>query len=933
MAQSYVTDSGVLLINPGTYVTVTVQPGSAAIAAAGVVTLIGEADQGPGWTAESDITQNYFSPSQYGAILAKYQSGRIVDAAKQLINAANDPSITGSINLIRIIKTNPSSPAYATFKRNGFGSFATITADIPGAPGNLITYQSAVAQAEVAPSTGSFAYCPIQTGSVSFNLRTNGGTQESITVSAFEPPNVLQSAIENYTNGIMCTGGQQKLVVPASGLTLTAAVTTNPNQLIVTLPPGSLWNASPVAGDTCVIPATGQYGAAQNSCIAGTGQANVGTYIVTGVTNTLVSASLTLLKISGTTPCVAASGSTDTDLTDIIDYADMTIQNMTGQDRQALVGLYGTFNTTLNDGLNVIMDAPAGQSWAAQPLPGDIVLFPALFAGVNPGFYQCISATASTVTFTRLSNGSSGTGIGSGSAGTALNPITQSTQPFFDEKAVIDGLGKSLAVEGNVTSIFFVPSSQQPVAFSNSLLVSAAEYENSFTVSQNSITDTFTAGGQVALLIGCTQQLATVQITPTALNFSVNGVAVFSAAMAQYPTLAQLANFISSQTTFSAQVAVSNLNNTASSALDEGTFGITGQAGVFAGRIKQDAVDWLEAVNQSPLVTVTLNTFSGLPDPISPMQFLMNGAKNGTTSAAVTAAIDACQGITTNFIVSLFSQDASKDVTQNLTDPSSTYVNSAINSYLGAHVIFMSTTQMRQNRIGFGSNLDTYANDKIAAGNIASFRMAMTIQSIKQTNSQGNPYTFQPWFAAVTAAGMQAAAGYKGIVKKFAQITGFVNPVGFNSQNPGQTADALQAGLMFLESVTTGGYRWTSDQLTYDVDNNFVYNSLQAVYVSDLIVLSLIDTYDRLVVGQSVADMTASAALSILDSEMFNFKRLKWIAASTDAPKGYKGASANLVGGVMNINAEIKLAGLIYFVPIGLLISPVEQSASSASGS
>jgi hypothetical protein len=187
--------------------------------------------------------------------------------------------------------------------------------------------------------------------------------------------------------------------------------------------------------------------------------------------------------------------------------------------------------------------------------------------------------------------------------------------------------------------------------------------------------------------------------------------------------------------------------------------------------------------------------------------------------------------------------------------------------------------------------------------------------------------------AAITACGMQAAAGYKGIVKKFAQINGFVNPVGFNSQNPGQTADALQSGLMFLESVTTGGYRWTSDQLTYDTDNNFVYNSLQAVYVSDLIVLSLIDTYDRLVVGQSVADMTASAALSILDSEMFNFKRLKWIAASTDAPKGYKNASANLIGGVMAINCEIKLAGLIYFVPINMLISPVEQSASSASGS
>ena len=119
-----------------------------------------------------------------------------------------------------------------------------------------------------------------------------------------------------------------------------------------------------------------------------------------------------------------------------------------------------------------------------------------------------------------------------------------------------------------------------------------------------------------------------------------------------------------------------------------------------------------------------------------------------------------------------------------------------------------------------------------------------------------------------------------------------------------------------------------SDQLTYSVDNNFVYNSLQAVYVADLMALTLIQNFDLAVVGKSVAEVSAAAALAFLDSQMFNFLRLRFIAPSDDAPKGYKNATVKLTGGVMQIYLEAKLAGLIYFVPIQFEISQVEQSAS-----
>ena len=92
--------------------------------------------------------------------------------------------------------------------------------------------------------------------------------------------------------------------------------------------------------------------------------------------------------------------------------------------------------------------------------------------------------------------------------------------------------------------------------------------------------------------------------------------------------------------------------------------------------------------------------------------------------------------------------------------------------------------------------------------------------------------------------------------------------------------------------------------------------------------LTLIQNFDRAMVGKSVAEVSAAGALSFLEAELFNFLRLKWIAPSDDAPKGYKNASVKITGGVMNIAVEVKLAGLLYFVPISLSISQVTQEAS-----
>ena len=920
MAQAYTTQDGITLIDPGTYVSLTVQSGQGNTASAGVVTLIGEADEGPGFLDESDLSQVAYTPDQYGRVLAKYGSGRLVDAFAKVITAANDPNILGGVSLVRMIKTNMSSAADGALKLDKWHApeYAKALAKRQGAPGNLITYKSDIAQAEVAPSTGLFSYAPALTGSNSVALRANGGNKLSVTITAKQAPDSLVLALESVALGIQANGGTRKLVEPVAALTLTAAAV-DANTLTVTLQSGNQWANAPAIGDTAVIPALGDYGAAQLSTIAGAGGANVGTYIVETVVNSLTSAVLTLKRVSSVAALVGASGVVSADFSDLILFAQIEVKNVSGDARQSMQDVNGTYGVTLNDGSNIQVTTPAGKFWNAIPKAGDIMAVAATFGTIQAGFYQITDATSNSLSATRLSEGSSG-------SGTATPSYASGTEPLVVLAAQKTGTGKTLSTEGNVSALW-LDASGDDAGLSNARLISAAEYINQITIAKGNVSNPYKGGGNVILEVGYAGDNAKMVVGPTQIDFYVGATIQFSCTYKQFKIMLDLANYISSQTGWSAAVTTARFNAVAPSSLDENTYTASGLSSQKNARVKNDASDWSAAVNADGLVGWTVE-LSGLPEANDSAQFLHNGAKNGTTSAAFTTAIDACEKLTTNFIVPLVSVDADADIALEETESSSTYTVDAVNEYLKSHINKMSQIEMRANRQGIGSIQAKYTDVKEESGILAAFRIGLAFQPFKGQDSFGNPKMFQPWMSAVDAAGMSAAAGYKGIVKKFANCGGIGAVDGWDPSSPGDRKDALKAGLLFLEKVPTGGFRWVSDQTTYSVDNNFVYNSLQAVYISDLITLTLIDQFDRLVVGKSVAEITAAAALSILEAQMFNFKRLRWITSSDDAPKGYKNQNADLQGGALVLSCEIKLAGLIYFVPISLLASQVQQSAA-----
>lgn len=466
------------------------------------------------------------------------------------------------------------------------------------------------------------------------------------------------------------------------------------------------------------------------------------------------------------------------------------------------------------------------------------------------------------------------------------------------------------------------------------LSVSAQEPGVEVAISRPDIglSETLDINADIALFVGYQGTTATLTINAarTLLTTTVTGGtgANLSVDMTQYRTVADLAAFITAQTGYSA-LASAAAQQLAPSALDSVTaIGICATAAsTRPGRIKNAAANFAKVMATSRALEFSPTATAGLPSVMANAVFLAGGARGATLAADIVNALAQLAGIQVNMVIPLFSQDASQDIAEGTTDSGSTYTIAAINAATKSHCIQYSTPKLKKNRIAVLSFWnDSYNEAKAVAQGLANYRCSLTIQKVAQVDSTGNVQTFLPWYAACVAAGMQAGGFYKSITNKFANVISFTDPSGLDSGSPGDVEDALDAGLLILTQDTAGN-RWVSDQTTYGFDTNFVYNSMQATYCSDILALDLADAFQKAFVGKSLADVDAATAKSFLAQKMDGYKKIKLIAASDDAPLGYKNDKISISGPQMDVTVEIKLATAIYFIPISLSFSQVQSEA------
>lgn len=511
------------------------------------------------------------------------------------------------------------------------------------------------------------------------------------------------------------------------------------------------------------------------------------------------------------------------------------------------------------------------------------------------------------------------------SAGTAMNSLQLTVTA--DNAAYRKGWGKSFELFDTVSGDLAA------IGLSAGLVVSSQEPGVEVAISRPDIglSETLDIQSAIALQLGYQGTTATVtinQVAKTLVTTITGGSgAALNIDLTSYRTIADLASFIAAQPGYSASAPASSqqMPTSALDAVSAQSIASSGSA-IMAGRIKNAAAQFAKVMATSRAVNFFHTALAGLPAPMANPSFLSGGLKGATAGSDVIAAVNQLAGIQVNIIVPLFSRDATADITDGLTDSGSTYTIDAIHAAVKSHCIQYSTPKLKRNRLAILSFWGDYTTTKVKSQGLANYRCLLTFQRPSQVDSSGNIVSFLPWYSACVAAGMQAGGFYKAIVNKFANVISYTDPTGYDSGSPGDVEDALDAGLLMLTQDTAGD-RWVSDQTTYGFDTNFVYNSLQAVYLSDILSLDLAASFQTAFVGKSLADVDAATALSFLAQKMDGYKKLKMIAGSDDAPLGFKNAKIAIAGPEMDVAVEIKLATAIYFIPISISISEVQSSA------
>lgn len=494
-----------------------------------------------------------------------------------------------------------------------------------------------------------------------------------------------------------------------------------------------------------------------------------------------------------------------------------------------------------------------------------------------------------------------------------------------DASANAKGWGKSFEL------IEVTPAGLTALGIDESLVVSALEPKVQVDVKRADINlnESFVASAEIALKLGYDGTTATVTISSTALTTTVTGGAGgnLNIVLSQFQTIKDLADFIASQPGYTAE-AVSSSAQSNPSVLDRvSAIGIASSIGEAAGRIKKSVANFKKSLAASSAVDVTVTATQGLPDETAAAIFLAGGAKGSTTAAQIAAAVDKLEGVNVNFVIPLFSRNATEDISEGLTESGSTYTISSINAVVKNHCLKMSTARLKKNRTTYLSYWGAYNDAKAEASSLSQYRISLAFQKVSQI-SNGNTTSFLPWMGAVCAAGMQAAGFYKSILNKFANIISYEDPTGYDSGNIDQQEDALLAGLLPLTQDIAGN-KWLSDQTTYTIDTNFVYNSSQLTYLSDLLSLDITASLQRAFVGKSLADVDASTVMGFIVSKMDNYKRQKIISASDDAPQGFKNLKVSIRGPVVSVAVEVKPSGSIYFIPITISLSQITSEASA----
>lgn len=475
------------------------------------------------------------------------------------------------------------------------------------------------------------------------------------------------------------------------------------------------------------------------------------------------------------------------------------------------------------------------------------------------------------------------------------------------------------------------------------LTVSTVESSATIRLNQKRdlIVETGDVGGNAVLEIGCSKlglTSASVVIDETTIKIKENAVVVYTFNKSAYSTLGLLIEDMNLIDGWNAQITDVLYGSLNPSVLDFIDVNALSESGAFPVRIKKDASEVRDIFAESQLCSLVAIDGStplvkvGLPAN-STEQLLTGGALGKTTGADIMNALTKFEGIRVNFIVPLFSRNATDDITDQLTDPTSTYTIDAIHQAVKSHLSLTATTKAKSERQAVLSYKSSWVNCKARSAVLADYRSQLVVQDTKNIDSLGVIKWFQPWAFACYIAGARAGSPVgTPLTFKFMNCSGARHTA--QSMNTAeqdivadfdprtQYEDAIKNGITFVENPQSGGFRVVVDNTTYNRDGNWVRNRGNVQYAADILAYDFRKQVEDIYVGVKNV-ISAGEVRSVCQSILGTYLAQGITVSTADAPNGFKDLSVIIDGNIIRISFTAKLVEGIDFVFTDITVSRV----------
>ena len=366
------------------------------------------------------------------------------------------------------------------------------------------------------------------------------------------------------------------------------------------------------------------------------------------------------------------------------------------------------------------------------------------------------------------------------------------------------------------------------------------------------------------------------------------------------------------------------------------------ESGAYPAMIKKDAYETKAFFAESQLSALvdidgsTPMSLIGLPKEQIEV-LLANGVLGGTTGADIVDALSKFEGVRMNFVLPLFSRDAADDISDSLTDATSTYTIDAIHQAVKTHLSLTATTKAKSERQSVLSYKASWEDCKLKSSMLADYRIQLAVQDTRNIDSLGNIKWFQPWALACYITGSRSGSPVgTPLTFKYMNCSGIrhtAQPMSTDEENivadfdsRTQYEDAIKSGITFLENPQSGGFRIVVDNTTYNRDGSWVRNRGNVQYAADILAYDFRNQVENIYVGVKNV-ITAGEVRSVCQSILTTYLSQGITVSSNDAPNGFKDLTVLLDGSLIRISFTAKLVEGVDFVLTDITVSRVTSAA------